>query len=189
MSFRHLSASGRVFAFCMFKNYIHLILAIVVIFAATLAYGLLHTEAPSIAQGGSLSEQTNAPTPVVETAQRTAPTTTVVEGYPRPVAATATTPAADSKGTPWNADVVEVPAMAGATVYDAMLAYQAAGEFSFTGKNYAGLGFMLDSINDKGPAGGKYWFLYVNGESAQTGASQTTLKAGDRVEWRYKKSE
>jgi len=96
---------------------------------------------------------------------------------------------ANSKDAPWNADSIKIPALAGKTVYEAMLAYQASGGFTFTGREYVGLGFMLESINSKGPADGMYWFLYVNDTSAQKGASQTTLNAGDRVEWRYKDKE
>jgi len=94
-----------------------------------------------------------------------------------------------SKSYSWNTDVVEVPAIASKSVYESMLAYQASGGFTFSGREYVGLGFMLESINGKGPSGGKYWFLYINGISSPTGASQTTLKAGDRIEWRYKQSE
>ena len=66
-----------------------------------------------------------------------------------------------------------------------MEAYQASGGITFTGREYTGLGFFVETINGKVPADGKYWFLYVNDGSAQRGASQTTLHAGDRVEWRY----
>lgn len=32
-----------------------------------------------------------------------------------------------------------------------------------------------------------FWALYVNDEQSQTGADQTILEAGDKMEWRYEK--
>lgn len=59
---------------------------------------------------------------------------------------------------------------------------------SFSGKEHPSLGFFVDSINGKKAEGGYYWFLYINGESSSTGASQTLVGPGDAVEWRYKQS-
>lgn len=85
--------------------------------------------------------------------------------------------------------LVVIPTIEGKTVYEAMLAYQAVGGITFTGRDFPGLGFMLETLGGRGPESGNYWFLYINDESAQKGASQITLKAGDRVEWRYRASE
>ena len=80
------------------------------------------------------------------------------------------------------------------TVLHAMNTLAAEGPFTFSGREYPSLGFFVDSINGlpaqagRKNAGGSYWFLYVNDESSNTGASQTTLKAGDTVEWRYQQS-
>ena len=72
-------------------------------------------------------------------------------------------------------------------VFEAM--QKAASEgLSFSGKEHPGLGFFVDSINGKKAEGGYYWFLYINGESSSTGASQTLVRPGDAVEWRYKQS-
>lgn len=76
----------------------------------------------------------------------------------------------------------------GSKVLDAMRAIESTNNFTFTGHDYPGLGFFVDSINGKKNADGSYWFLYVNGRSSDTGASQTTLDAGDAVEWRYEKN-
>ena len=76
----------------------------------------------------------------------------------------------------------------GTTVLDAMHTLASTTSFSFTGHSYLGLGFFIDSIGGKENADGFYWFLYVNGKSSDTGASQTTLHAGDTVEWRYEKN-
>ena len=78
----------------------------------------------------------------------------------------------------------------GATVIDAMrsLAASSAFTFTFTGREYPGLGFFVDSINGEENAGGTYWILYVNSVSATVGAGATEVHAGDTIEWRYEKS-
>jgi len=76
----------------------------------------------------------------------------------------------------------------GTTVLDAMRTLASTSNFSFTGREYPSLGFFVDSINGKNNADGNYWFLYVNGRSSDTGASQTTLNAGDTIEWRYERN-
>jgi len=43
----------------------------------------------------------------------------------------------------------------------------------------------VGSINGKKAENGHNWILYVNGKLSGTGASQTTLNAGDALEWRY----
>lgn len=80
-------------------------------------------------------------------------------------------------------------APANATVVDVMRTLASSTDLTFTDHEYSGLGTFIDSINGKKNADGMYWFLYLNGKSADTGASQTTLHAGDTVEWRFKKSD
>src|SRR3989344_4494765 len=79
-------------------------------------------------------------------------------------------------------------APAGSTVIDAMKILASTTGFSFNGKDYPSLGFFVDSINGKKAGSGYNWILYVNGKLSGTGASQTTLKAGDAIEWRYEAS-
>ncbi|MEK7156444.1 MAG: DUF4430 domain-containing protein [Patescibacteria group bacterium] len=76
-------------------------------------------------------------------------------------------------------------APSGSTVIDAMKILASTTGFSFSGKDYPSLGFFVDSINGKTAESGYSWILYVNGKLSGTGASQTTLSAGDTVEWRY----
>lgn len=75
----------------------------------------------------------------------------------------------------------------GETVIDAMRALSSEGAFTFTGRDYPSLGFFVDSINGRANAGGMYWFLYVNGVSAASGASAVTVQPGDIIEWKYEK--
>ena len=73
------------------------------------------------------------------------------------------------------------------TVLEAMQDLASSTDFTFTFKDYPSLGAFVESINGKKNADGFYWFLYVNGKSSDTGASQTPLHQGDIVEWRFKK--
>lgn len=75
----------------------------------------------------------------------------------------------------------------GETVLNAMRALTTAGTLVFTGRDYSGLGFFIDSINGVQNADGKYWVFYVNGVSATIGASAQIINAGDIIEWRYEK--
>lgn len=69
-----------------------------------------------------------------------------------------------------------------------MEAYAEKSDFSFSGRDFPGLGFFVEEINGKKNANGSYWFLYVNGTSSETGVSQTRVREGDSIEWRYEKS-
>ncbi|MBA3789184.1 DUF4430 domain-containing protein [Patescibacteria group bacterium] len=76
----------------------------------------------------------------------------------------------------------------GETLEDALTGLATQGSFTFTQKNYLGLGEFVDSINGKKSGGGYYWFLYVNGKISNTGVSTTHLSQSDVVEWRYDRS-
>jgi hypothetical protein len=58
----------------------------------------------------------------------------------------------------------------------------------FSGREYPSLGFFVETINGKTTGNGYYWFLYINDESSSHGASQTLVRPGDEIEWRYKQS-
>ena len=75
----------------------------------------------------------------------------------------------------------------GSSVLDAMRSLASTSDLSFTGRDYPSLGFFVDSINGKKAESGYNWMLYVNGKLSNTGASETHLKAGDTVEWKYEK--
>ena len=74
------------------------------------------------------------------------------------------------------------------TVVDAMRSLASTSDFSYTGKDYPGLGVFVDSINGQKGENGMYWILYVNGTTSANGVSATTLKTGDVIEWKYEKS-
>jgi hypothetical protein len=71
-------------------------------------------------------------------------------------------------------------------VIDAMEQIALEGNLKFETRNFLGLGEFIESINGIRNGNGKYWFLYVNGESASVGASQYILSPGDAIEWRFK---
>lgn len=74
---------------------------------------------------------------------------------------------------------------AGSTVLDAMESLEAGGAFRFMSKEFSGMGAFIESINGKTNSNGFYWILYVNGTPSQIGVSQTHVRAGDSLEWRY----
>ena len=106
---------------------------------------------------------------------------------PEPSATTTTAPAPNITLTA-GADTFYIRIADGATVLDAMQIAASSTSFTYTGHDYPGMGVYVDSINGKQNGSGYYWFLYVNGVSSETGASQTVLHSGDVVEWRYEKS-
>ena len=75
----------------------------------------------------------------------------------------------------------------GETVLDAMRALEASSSFTFTGREYPGLGFFVVSIDGRANGGGKYWILYANGVLSAVGVSEAPVRAGDAFEWRYEK--
>ena len=77
----------------------------------------------------------------------------------------------------------------GETLFEAMQALSLVGTFTFTGRDYAGLGFFVESINGVPNAGGKYWVFYLNGVSSTEGVSLVKLKQGDLVEWKFRSKE
>lgn len=79
---------------------------------------------------------------------------------------------------------VSVSLPEGSSVFDAMSA--ASSSLSFKARLYPDLGYFIEEIGGV-RNGDKYWTLYVNGAYSQTGASQTVVRDGDRIEWRYEK--
>jgi hypothetical protein len=48
-------------------------------------------------------------------------------------------------------------------------------------------GTFVESINGVKGDDKNFWAFYLNDEKSQTGADQTILQKGDKVEWRYEK--
>lgn len=83
--------------------------------------------------------------------------------------------------------VYQISILKGSNVYDAMisLAASSTAHFSFSAKEYPGIGYFIEEINGVKNAGGKYWTLYVNGKYAPVGASDYKLLEGNRAEWKF----
>jgi hypothetical protein len=62
--------------------------------------------------------------------------------------------------------------------------------FSLVTKEYTGMGKFVEEINGvkNSPTTNEYWGYYINGKSAQIGASSYILKEGDNIEWKYAKT-
>ena len=58
-------------------------------------------------------------------------------------------------------------------------------QFTVETKEFSGLGEYVNAINGLTADAGHYWSFYVNGASADVGASAYTAKAGDQLEFRY----
>ncbi len=72
-----------------------------------------------------------------------------------------------------------------ANVHEAMTILSKTTPFTFTAKEYSGLGYFIEAINGVKNAGGYYWTLYMNGKYSTVGASDLKLSAGDHIEWKY----
>ena len=157
------------------------------LFSATNTSLLTVTPAAQFAATTSVSVAASSTVSKAPSYQRPSPAKTALVSSSTPASISAA-PAPDVtiviNGTSYP---VYVPA--GATVIDAMNTLASTTDtFTFTGRDYSGLGFFVEAIDGKQGADGSGWFLYVNGKSSDTGASQTALKAGDTVEWRYEKN-
>lgn len=125
----------------------------------------------------TVSESTSVPAQQTKTAAGT--TTSVPEPIPNPTPNVTLSVAGKSYATFAATD---------STVLDVMRALASSSDFTFAGHDYPSLGFFVDSINGRKTEKSHNWILYINGKLSNTGASQTTLKAGDAIEWRYEKN-
>ena len=75
----------------------------------------------------------------------------------------------------------------GATALEFMKLLQDSRGFSFRGRQFPGLGFLVEEINGltQNPKEGMYWIYYINGETASVGVSQYILQPNDIIEWKY----
>lgn len=88
------------------------------------------------------------------------------------------------EGEAYTADIDQ-----GDSVLEVMQKIASVSNLMFETRSFSGIGELVESINGKKNANGLYWFLYVNGKSAEVGVSQYELSPGDEIEWRYKEME
>ncbi len=80
---------------------------------------------------------------------------------------------------------IEIPE--GSTGYDLMQSASTQSNFTFSAKNFPGLGYFIEEINGQknDHMKGIYWIYYINGEKAKVGISNYLLTNGDIIEWKY----
>jgi hypothetical protein len=153
-------------------------------------YILLGVTIVALSAGAFVSEKTFLASPhtvgttLVATTSNTA---SVAPTSPPPKTTTETKKTSPNITLSVGSTAYQVYAPEHASVLDVMRTLATTNAFSFSGKEFPSLGFFVDSINGKKNGDGLYWILYVNGTSSDTGASETFLKAGDAVEWKYEK--
>jgi len=80
-----------------------------------------------------------------------------------------------------------IPVSSEGTVLEVMNAYAAQSDFSFSGREFAGLGLLIEEIGGLKNAGGFYWTLYINNKLSEKGVSSVRVAPPNIVEWRYQK--
>ena len=77
----------------------------------------------------------------------------------------------------------------GMTAFDLLKQGVKALGLDFQSKDYGEMGVLVEKIGDKKNGDdGKYWMYYINGALAQVAANKQELKAGDKVEFKFEKS-
>lgn len=80
-----------------------------------------------------------------------------------------------------------IPILSEGTVLEAMERLAATSEFSFSGREFPGLGFFVEEIGGRKNGNGYYWTLFINGTLSEEGASSAQVTPRDTVLWRYQK--
>lgn len=86
-----------------------------------------------------------------------------------------------------NGSAVTTEVSPGSTVYDLMSKLQTEKKLTFAGREFAGLGYLIEEINGVRNNGlaKKYWIYYINGEKAKIGVSAYILKPDDKIGWQF----
>lgn len=79
----------------------------------------------------------------------------------------------------------------GSTVYDLMAKAQEQEHISFSGREFADLGFFVEAINGKSQSNRerKYWIYYINRQKAQMGVSWYQPQPYDVISFKYEDEE
>ena len=75
------------------------------------------------------------------------------------------------------------------SVYDAMAKAQETLDLRFDGREFSGLGFLVEEINGvrQSPRTREYWIYYINDKKANIGISAYMLQKNDVILWKYEK--
>jgi hypothetical protein len=74
----------------------------------------------------------------------------------------------------------------GESLYDMLLKEKESNTLSFSGKEYAGMGFFTTDIGTLHSTKDHYLMYYVNGKEGEVGISSYFPKNGDVIEWKLK---
>ena len=167
-----ISAWAEVF-FLRMKKYIALTLAIIVLGGGSyLTQRWFFESSPSAAETPRTQETSEEPSVPIAQENPTAEILTETE-----VRTTASS----------QASTYAIPILSEGSVLDAMHAYAEISDFSFSGRNFSGLGLFVEEINGLKNGNGFYWTLFINNTLSEKGASFAGVIPGDFVEWRYQK--
>jgi len=77
------------------------------------------------------------------------------------------------------------------TVYDLMKKMADESKITFSGNEYASMGYFVDTINGikNDVKADKYWIYYLNGQSAKIGISNYIIQDNDLITWKYEKAQ
>ena len=86
--------------------------------------------------------------------------------------------------------VVTIPWRENLNLFDATKEAAEANNLAFESKDYGELGVLITRIGEKTNGdNNNYWQYWVNNEQIQTATNNYTLKAGDVIQWYFRKSE
>lgn len=79
----------------------------------------------------------------------------------------------------------------GSTAYDLMVLVSKQSDFTFHGRNFPGLGFFVDEIQEKkeNQKEGIHWIYSINGKVAIVGVSSYIIQPNDVISWNYENSD
>ena len=75
----------------------------------------------------------------------------------------------------------------GSTALDVMNQAQRDDDLTYSGKEYEGLGYLVETINGQtnNTSDNVYWTLYMNNEVANVGVNDLIVHTGDAIGWKY----
>lgn len=130
----------------------------------------------------SSQEQTVAPQETTQQEQSSSPVKeeTVQEQEVKQISVSVAVVTPQGERNTYNVKIEE-----GETVEAAMQKARSKG-FSYSARQFGGMGTYVEAINGTKEGGGLYWVFYVNNTPAVQGISTYTLEDGDEVLWKFR---
>ncbi len=83
-------------------------------------------------------------------------------------------------------EILHLTSIQGESLYSILLKEKENNNFSFSGKEYPGMGFFTTDIGILHSTKDHYLMYYINGKEAEVGISSYVPKNGDIIEWKLK---